>query len=101
MAESPVKAWEISSKYKNVQIPEFKNDAYKLSVMKKLMELKVEQHEDVKKALIDSGDLEIVKHIVTYPPGDGFWDDGQDGTGLNHVGKIWMEIREKLKVFIG
>lgn len=96
-AKSPVKAWEISSKYKSVQIPEFKKDEYKLGVMKKLMRLKADQHEDVRNALLDSGDLKIVKHIVSGPPGDGFWDDGEDGTGLNHTGRMWMEIREEIK----
>ncbi len=96
-ATSPVKAWEVSSHYKHLQIPEFKDESYKLEVMKKLMQLKAEQHEEIQKALIESGDMEIVKHITTYPPGDGFWDDGEDGTGLNHIGKIWMEIRSELK----
>ncbi len=95
-ATSPVKAWEISSKYKHLQIPEFKHEDYKLKIMKMLMELKTEQHDEIQKILIDSGDLKIVKHIVTYPPGDGFWDDGIDGTGLNHIGNMWMEIRKKL-----
>ena len=96
-AKSPVKAWETSSKYKHLQIPEFKDENHKLKVMKEMMRQKALQHEEVKKAILDSGDLKIVKHIVTYPPGDGFWDDGQDGKGLNHIGKIWMEIREELK----
>lgn len=92
---SPVKAWEVSTKYKHLQIPEFKKDEYKLKVMRKLMRLKAEQHEEVRKALLDTGDLEIVKRIVTYPPGDGFWDIGEDGKGLNHIGRIWMEIRDE------
>ena len=96
-ATSPVKAWEVSTKYKHLQIPEFKNESYKLKIMKMLMTLKAEQHEEVRKALKDSGDLEIVKRVVTYPPGDGFWDIGEDGKGLNHIGKIWMEIRENIK----
>jgi ribA/ribD-fused uncharacterized protein len=96
-AASPVQAWKISSRYKSVQIPGFKNDSYKLKVMKDLMRLKAEQHEDVRKALIDSKDLIIVKHIVSGPPGDGFWDDGEDGKGLNHTGRMWMEIREEVK----
>ena len=94
---SPVKAWEVSSKYKSIQVSEFKNDEHKLSVMKDIMRLKARQHEDVRRALLDSGEMEIVKHIVTYPPGDGFWDDGEDGTGLNHTGRMWMEIRAELK----
>lgn len=96
-ARSAVKAWEISTKYKPTQIPEFKKDEHRLAVMKKLMRLKAKQHADVRQALIDSGDMKIVKHIVTSPPGDGFWDDGEDGTGLNHMGRMWMEIRGELK----
>ena len=96
-ARSPVKAWETSTKYKHLQIPDFKKEEYKLEVMKKLMRLKAEQHEEIRKALLESGDMQIVKHITTYPPGDGFWDDGEDGKGLNHIGRIWMEIREELK----
>ncbi len=94
-ARSPVKAWETSTKYKHLQIADFRDR--KLEVMKKLMRLKVEQHEEVKKVLVDSGDVQIVKHITTYPPGDGFWDDGVNGEGLNHMGRMWMEIREELK----
>jgi ribA/ribD-fused uncharacterized protein len=96
-AASPVKAWEVSSKYKYLQTPEFKSEEHKLGVMNKLMRLKTEQHEEIRQALLDSGDLKIVKHIVTYPPGDGFWDDGEDGNGLNHIGRLWMEIRAELK----
>ncbi len=97
-AKSAVLAWEVSTKYKHLQIPEFKDENHKLKVMKELMLQKALQHSDVRNALIDSGNLKIVKHIVTPPPGDGFWDDGEDGKGLNHIGGMWMEIREELKV---
>ncbi|MDO8430694.1 MAG: NADAR family protein [Candidatus Taylorbacteria bacterium] len=98
VARSPVKAWQTSTKYKETyQIPEFKDEEHKLEVMKRLMRLKVDQHEEVRKALIDSGDIKIIKHITTYPPGDGFWDDGEDGKGLNHIGRMWMDIREDLR----
>lgn len=96
-ASSPVKAWATSAKYKHVQIPEFKKDEHKLAVMLKIMRLKAEQHEDVRKALIDSGEMQIVKHITTGPPGDGFWDDGEDGKGLNHTGRMWMQIRDEIR----
>ncbi len=96
-APSPVKAWATSAKYKHVQIPEFKKDDHKLAVMLKIMRLKAEQHEDVRKALMDSGNMQIVKHITTGPPGDGFWDDGDDGKGLNHTGRMWMQIRDEVR----
>lgn len=95
-ARSAVKAWEVSTKYKHLQIPEFKDENHKLKIMKELMKLKIEQHEDVRKALFDSVGMKIVKHIVSGPPGDGFWDDGEDGKGLNHIGRMWMEIREEI-----
>ena len=94
-ARSPVKAWEVSMKYKHLQIPTFRD--HKLETMKMLMRARADQHEEVRKALLDSGDLQIVKHITTYPPGDGFWDDGENGEGLNHMGRIWMEIRDELR----
>ncbi len=97
-ARSPLLAWQISTKYKHKQNPEFENQDHKLEVMRRMMRLKFEQHEEVRKALRDSGTLKIVKHILTYPPGDGFWDDGTDGTGLNNIGKIWMEIRKNVVV---
>lgn len=97
LARSPLQAWEISQKYKSLQMEEFTQPEHKLKVMKSLMRLKVEQHIDVEKALIDSGDVVIVKHIFTYPKGDGFWDDGENGEGLNRVGRMWMELREELK----
>jgi ribA/ribD-fused uncharacterized protein len=94
-ARSPVKAWEVSTKYKHLQKADFRER--KFEVMKMLMLLKVEQHEEVRNALLDSKDMKIVKHIVTYPPGDGVWDDGVDGSGENKMGKMWMEIREELQ----
>src|SRR4051812_13340533 len=51
-AKSAVMAWQVSTKYKHLQIPEFKKDEHKVAVMKKLMKQKALQHEDVRNALI-------------------------------------------------
>jgi ribA/ribD-fused uncharacterized protein len=96
-ARSPFKAWEISQKCKPRQLPNFAER--KIAVMSELCKAKLEQHVDVRQALIDTGDLEIVKHITTGPRPDGFWDDGIDGTGLNETGKIWMRIRANVPAF--
>ncbi len=93
-AASPTKAWEISARYKHLTVEGFKEN--KITIMKELMNAKVVQHKDVARALIESGTLQIVKHITTGPPADGFWDDGEDGKGLNHIGRIWMEIRDEI-----
>jgi len=94
-ARSPRKAWEVSQKYKAQQMLDF-NDR-KAQVMEELDRAKMEQHEDVQRELLATGDLLIVKHWVAGSPPDGFWDDGKDGTGRNEVGKIWMRLREELK----
>ncbi len=93
-ARSPYRAWEISQTYKQRQLQNFSDR--KREVMKALCRTKFEQHEDVRRALLESRDSIIVKHITTGPKADGFWDDGTDGRGRNEVGKIWMEIRDEL-----
>jgi ribA/ribD-fused uncharacterized protein len=94
-ARSPFKTWEASQKYKNQQLPDF-NDR-KASVMEELCRTKLIQHEDVARALRESGDQEIVKHITTGPKPDAYWDDGADGKGQNVTGTIWMKLRAELK----
>ena len=93
-ARSPFKAWEISQQYKSKQLPDFNEK--KVAVMEELCRAKLEQHDDVRHALLESSDLEIVKHISTGPKADGFWDDGEDGMGKNHVGAIWMKLRTEI-----
>ncbi|MBU6321605.1 MAG: NADAR family protein [Patescibacteria group bacterium] len=92
---SPVKAWEVSTRYKHLQDPAFKDPAHKREVMKSLMRERALQHEEVRTALLATGGAAIVKHISTYPPGDGWWDDGAHGEGENVMGQIWMELREE------
>ncbi len=93
-ARSPLMAWSVSQKYKAQQQPDFPER--KVSVMKELCRAKLEQHADVRQALLESGDRAIVKHTVVGPGPDGFWDDGGDGSGKNMTGVIWMALREEL-----
>lgn len=94
-ARSPFKAWEVSQKYKSQQVPDF--NERKVEILTEINRTKLKQHEDIKKAIIDSGNVPIIKHITTGPKADGFWDDGEDGEGRNEIGKIWMKLREELK----
>lgn len=94
LAKSPFLAWQISQQYKSQQIADF-ND-HKVEVMRALCKAKFEQHLDVQRALIDSGNLQIIKHITTGTKADGFWDDGEDGKGRNEAGRIWMKLRDEL-----
>lgn len=66
----------------------------KVAVMKEIMKAKLLQHEDVKAALLSTGNTVIEKNH----PRDEFWGTAPDGTGQNVMGKIWMELRDELKI---
>lgn len=65
----------------------------KLNIMYELLKEKVKQHEEVREALIKTGNEEIIEEN----PNDDFWGNGIDGTGENHMGKILMKVRDELK----
>ena len=65
---------------------EFQRDNWeeiRVSVMEKLMRQKILQHEDVREALLKTGEAVIVENSSV----DYFWGCGSDGTGQNQVGK--------------
>ena len=67
-------------------------DSVKLEVMKSILKEKVLQHPYIKEKLIESGAREIVENS----PVDDFWGWGNSKDGANHLGKLWMEIRDEL-----
>lgn len=91
-AISPTNAKYLS----NVVYAEYKDpdwDQIKLGVMEGLLNLKFDQHEDIQDALAATGNEDIQEDS----PYDSFWGSGADGLGANHIGKIWIKIRnEKL-----
>lgn len=68
-------------------------DAVKDSIMREAVRAKFTQHEYLREVLLSTGDAEIVEHTNK----DTYWADGGDGTGMNMLGKILMEMREELK----
>jgi hypothetical protein len=66
-------------------------DFDKVKEMKEIMRIKMHQHEDVRKMLEETGNALIEKNH----PRDYFWGTGEDGSGENVMGKIWMEIRDE------
>ncbi len=76
---------------KDKQIKDWDN--IKLSIMKDILKAKVEQHPYVKKKLLESGDKELVEDSWR----DAYWGWGPNKDGENHLGKLWMEVREEFK----
>ena len=71
--------------------------------MRLCVKLKIEQHEQLKKELIETGALPIYED-VTKRGNKGsnlFWGAmlvGEDWVGQNMLGKIWMEVRDELQL---
>jgi len=66
-------------------------DKIKPSIMKEILRAKVEQHPYVKKKLLESGDRELIEDSWR----DSFWGWGPNKDGENHLGKLWMELRDE------
>ncbi len=67
-------------------------DQVRLDCMRRAVLAKFTQHDDLRAILLGTGDARIVEHTAN----DSEWGDGGDGSGLNWLGKILMEVREQL-----
>jgi ribA/ribD-fused uncharacterized protein len=68
-------------------------EAVKDQIMREALRAKFTQHKDLKRILLETGDATLVEHTAN----DNYWADGGDGSGLNMLGKLLMELREELK----
>ena len=66
----------------------------KQDVMFYAVEQKFNQNTVLKELLLSTDHLEIIEHTIN----DGYWGDGGDGSGKNMLGKILMEVRDKLRM---
>ncbi len=90
-AKSPMDAWRLAQVCK--EKGELDGVCDKDLLMEKIFRAKLEQHQDIKDILLESGVRELLK---VYPT-DYYWGAGADGTGENKMGKLWMKLREELK----
>lgn len=74
-----------------VKVPE-NWDEIKVGIMEDIVRAKCEQNPYVKEKLMATLD----EPIVEDSPKDDFWGWGEDHTGRNELGKIWMRLREDL-----
>jgi len=66
-------------------------DEVKVDIMEKILQLKFDQHEDIRENLLNTG----LRPLVDHTKDDSFWGDGGDGSGHNMLGKILTRIRNK------
>lgn len=68
-------------------------EAVKEDVMRRAVLQKFRTHAEIRAILLATGDQMLVENA----PGDRYWGCGQDGTGLNRLGHILMEVRDILR----
>ena len=69
-------------------------DDIKVGIMEGIVRAKLEQHPYIRRKLLETGKAEIVEDS----PSDSFWGRGRDWKGENHLGKIWMKLRDETKL---
>ncbi|KAE8218825.1 hypothetical protein CF326_g9084 [Tilletia indica] len=69
----------------------------RIPVMKSLQMLKYVQNIQLQARLLQTGDA----HLIYKSNTDSFFGSGHDGQGLNHLGRILMEIRSIFKAYLG
>jgi len=68
-------------------------DEIKLQVMREVIELKFRANPYCHWTLMSTHPFDLEER----PPSDSFWGVGADGSGKNHLGKLLVELREKLR----
>lgn len=67
--------------------------ALRNTLMTRALYSKAIQHDEVAAALLETGDQMLLENSAY----GHYWGIGRDQRGDNHLGKIWMDIRQKLK----
>lgn len=88
---SPMDSWRVAQRLKAAGKLDPNYDKYEL--MERIFRAKLDQHDDIKKVLLESGDRDLVKVYNT----DYDWGAGADGSGQNNMGKLWMKLRDELQ----
>lgn len=91
-APSAHEAYKIAFHNREFRRPDW--DEVKVDIMREILWAKVGQHEYVRRKLLATGDRELVEDSWR----DDFWGWGPNKDGQNQLGKLWMEIREQIKI---
>ena len=88
---SPREASDFANEHSDQDDPEWKER--RLSFMEDIVRSKLDQHRFIRDTLVNSGDM----YIVEMNDEDEFWGWGKNHDGQNHLGKIWMNLRDEIR----
>ena len=89
--KSPVEAAKLGRDKSIPRRPDWKGK--KDDAMRVAVAYKARQHEEMKEALLRTGEALIVEKAIT----DDYWGYGADGKGNNMLGRVLMEVRDAIK----
>lgn len=69
-------------------------DLHRDGFMREALILKFTQNKELADILLSTGNM----HIVEDSPKDSYWGCGRDGSGLNKLGNLLMDLREAIRV---
>jgi ribA/ribD-fused uncharacterized protein len=85
---------EAAKRGRQKDLPKRKNwKQVKDQIMYKALAAKFTQHKNLKALLLSTGSAPIIEHTKR----DIYWGDAGDGSGLNKLGKMLVDIRQKIK----
>ncbi len=90
-AKTPSEAANLGRSRKHPLRPDW--ESAKDDLMREAVYAKFTQHSELRELLLSTGDATLVEHTEN----DCYWGDGGDGSGKNMLGRILMEIRERLR----
>jgi ribA/ribD-fused uncharacterized protein len=67
-------------------------DEVKLAIMLHILRAKVDQHDYVRRKLLETGDRELIEDSWR----DDYWGWGPKCDGQNMLGKLWMKVRKDI-----
>lgn len=88
---SPHEAKKLAARARRHENPKW--ESKKLEVMEALLREKLKRHSYVAKKLLQTSGHTIYEDS----PYDSYWGIGKDGSGENHLGKLWMKLRAELE----
>lgn len=97
---SPMAAKMIAKKYRDRMVirPRDEQDVENMGLV---LMLKIEQHPEIRRMLLETGDAELIEDCTKRASESGlFWGAKREGgywVGGNMLGKLWMELREEVR----
>ena len=68
----------------------------KVAIMLEICRAKLDQHPYIQRKLLETGDARLIESS----PIDSFWGWGPNKDGENHLGRIWMKLRDELRIAV-